>query len=50
MAQGVNEQVRPLAAIETEGDFLKVRGQVLRADLVQRSDDATLEKRERAFD
>src|SRR5690242_11781008 len=46
MTQGIEKQVLSLAAIETECHFVTVGREMLCADTVPRSDDATLEQRE----
>ena len=50
MAQRINEQIRTLAAIESETHFFEVGREMLRADAMPRSHDAALKKRERGFD
>jgi hypothetical protein len=49
MAQGVQEQIGVLTAIEPKGHFFQIGRKVLGADLVPSSHDAALEKRERRF-
>lgn len=50
MAQGIEEQVGVLPAIETEGHLVQVGSEMFCADLVPASDDAALEQRECGFD
>jgi hypothetical protein len=50
MTQGVQEQVRILPAIESEGHFLAVGLEMLRTDFVPRSHNAALQERERGLD
>src|SRR5258707_5495225 len=49
MSQGVNEQVRPFAGIETEGHFVEIGRKILGTDVVPCSGNAALEKREGRF-
>jgi len=49
MAQGVNEQIGILPAVEAEGHFVQVGLQMLGAEFVPRSHDAALEQRECRF-
>ena len=49
MAQGVNEKISVLPAIEAELHFVQVCGKMLRADLVPRSNDAAFQQRECGF-
>jgi|ERR1700721_505255 len=49
MAQGIQEQSLTLPAIKPELHLLEVGGEMFRADLVPRSDDAALQERERRF-
>src|SRR5690348_12769041 len=49
MPEGVNKQVRTLPAIEAKLHLCKVGREMLCADFVPRSDDATLEQREGRF-
>jgi len=49
MTQSIQEQVRPLPAIESEAHLLQIGGEMLGADLVPRSHDSSLEKREGRF-
>lgn len=49
MTQGVQKQGRGLPAVEAEGHFVKVGLEMLRANLVPRSNDAALEQRECGF-
>lgn len=50
MSQRIDEKVRLFAAIEAEGHFLKIGREMLCANMVPSSHDATLQKRERGFD
>ena len=49
-AQRVNEQIGILPAIEAECHLVQVKGEMLRADLVPRSNDAALQEREGGLD
>src|SRR5437016_13768633 len=46
MTQGIQEQIRVLPAIETEGHFIQIGRKMLGADLVPCSHDAALQKAE----
>ena len=50
MTQGVQEQVRALAAVESESHFVQVGWEMLGADLVPTSNDSALQERECGFD
>jgi hypothetical protein len=50
MAQSIEKQIRPLAAIEPKSHFVATGREMLRADVVPRSDDAALEEPECGFD
>src|ERR1035438_904031 len=50
MAQGVKEQIGAVATVEAEAHLVKVGLQVLCADAIPCSDDATLQEREGGFD
>lgn len=45
----IKEQIRTLAAIKPKGHFLKICRKMFRADLVPRSNNATLKQRECRF-
>src|SRR5690242_797032 len=47
MTQGVEKQIRSLAAIKSKCHFVAVGREMFRADVVPRSDNAALEQRER---
>src|ERR1700694_4983152 len=49
MTQRVEKQIRPLAAIESERHFVKVGCEMLSTNVMPRTNDATLEQRERRF-
>jgi hypothetical protein len=49
-SQRINEQIRILAAIESEGHFFTVGLEMLRADFMPRSHNAALQARECRFD
>src|SRR5437879_2044581 len=49
MAQGVQEQVRPLPPIKTKLHLFQVGPEMLRGNLMPRPHDAALEKRERGL-
>src|ERR1035438_10300050 len=49
MAKSINEKIGPFAAIEPERHLIKISGEMLRADLVPRSDDAPLQERKCRF-
>jgi len=49
MAQGIEKQTAALAAFETESHFVEIGLQVFGADLMPRSDDPALQKRECTF-
>jgi len=49
MAQSIKKQIGTLAAIKPEGHFFQIRREMFRAHFVPRSNDATLEQRECAF-
>lgn len=50
LEQGVAEQIRVGTIVKPECHFIEVGGEVLRRDFMPRTDDATLEQRERGFD
>src|SRR5260370_17433575 len=50
MTQRINEQVSPLAAIESESHFVEIGREMLCTDVVPRAGNAALEKREGGFD
>lgn len=50
MTQGIQKQVGTLPSIEPKFHLLQIGGKVFRANLVPRSDHATLEERECGFD
>jgi hypothetical protein len=50
MAQGINEQIGPLAAIEPEAHFFQVGREMLGANPVPCAHDAALQKRECGLD
>lgn len=50
MAQGIQEQVRILPAIEAESHFVQIGREMLCRDSMPCSDDAALKERERGFD
>ena len=50
MPQSIEKQIMIFPPIEAELHFRKVRGEVLRADLVPASHDATFQERKRRFD
>ena len=49
MAQSINEQIGLLTAIESEAHFIEVGRKMLCTDIMPRSHDAALEKRECGF-
>ncbi len=49
MSQGINEQIRPITAIESEFHFLQVGREMLCADFVPCADNTALQKREGRF-
>lgn len=50
MSQCIEEQIRPLPAIESEGHFFAVGLEMFRRDFMPRSYNATLQERESGFD
>jgi len=50
VAQGVNEQIGAVSAIEAKLHLLQIGGKMFGADLVPRADNAALQKRKRGFD